>query len=121
MAIEITPDLLQKFQQEVTRRWPDFLQGRPLFFDNINIRKEKEGRVVLACYSRCYYRENLTEREAKERIEVAKQEIAALTAAFPQIQKEIETAGMDFEFHYDYGQGAILVAEERYGKFKSMI
>ena len=117
----IPPDLLRGFEQEVTHRWQDFLSGRPLFFGGLNIRKDKKGRVVVVCYSKWHNRESLTEKEARERIETAKQEVTALSEAFLQLKTEIDVAGVDFEFCYDYGTAAVVVAAERRGVFKSDI
>jgi hypothetical protein len=119
MPADIPPDLLRGFQQEVTHRWPDYLAGRPLRFGGLNIRKEKDGRIIAGCCSKSYFPENITEKEARDRIDVAKEEISALTDAFPELKAEIDLAGVDYEFCYDYGTAAVLVAEERGGVFRS--
>jgi len=116
----IPPDLVRSSRQEVEHRWPDFVAGLPLFFGDLNIRKSKDGRIVAGCYSSYSRRENLTEAEARERISVAREEVAALAAAFPELKKEFDR-GVDFEFCYDYGTAAVVVAEERSGIFKSAI
>jgi hypothetical protein len=121
MPSPIPSDLLAGFQQEVSNRWQEFVTGRPLFFGGINLRKDKNGRIVVVCYSECYYQENLTEKEARERIDLAKQEVAALADAFPQLRAEIETSRVDYEFCYDYKTAAVVVAEEREGVFKTTI
>ncbi len=105
----------------MTHRWSDFVAGRSLVFGDLTIRKDEEGKVVVVCYSKWYYRESLTEKEARERIDTAKQEFAALSEAFPQFKNVVGVAGVDFEFCYDYGTAAVLVAEERGGVFKSYI
>ncbi len=102
-------------------RWPDFMRGLPLFFGGINVRKGKNGKIIVVCYSKWHVRESLTEKEAKERIEVAKDEIAALSDAFPQLKSEVDRLGVEFEFCYDYGTAAVVVAEERNGVFTSSI
>jgi hypothetical protein len=121
MSETIPSDLRREFEQEVTHRWQDFMSGHPLRFGPINLRKDKRGRVVVGCYSDCYYQENLTEKEARERIDLAKKEVASLADAFPQLKDEIDRSGVDYEFCYDYGTAAVLVAEERSGVFKSTI
>ncbi len=121
MPSPIPSDLLAGFQQEVRNRWQDFMNSRPLFFGGINLRKDKNGRIVVACYSECYYQENVTEKEARERIDLAKQEVAALADTFPQLRAEIEASGVDYEFCYDYKTAAVVVAAERGGVFKTTI
>jgi len=118
---DIPQDLLRGFEQEVTHRWSDFMSGLPLYCGGLNIRKDMKGRVVVVCYSKWHNRESLTEKEAIERIEIAKQEVAALSEAFPELETVIEDAGVDFEFCYDYGTAAVVVAAERHGVFKSDI
>jgi len=121
MPDTIPSDLLPGFQQEITHRWHDFISGRPLFFGGLNIRKDKKGRVVVVCYSACYFQENLTTKEARERIDLAKQEVASLADRFPQLKDEIDHSGVDYEFCYDYQTATVVVAEERSGVFKSTI
>jgi hypothetical protein len=97
------------------------LNGHALRLGGLVLRKEKTGRVIVGCYSRWTSHENLSDAEAKERIGVAKMELSALADAFPQLKREIDNVGVEYEFCLDTGKAAVLVAAERDGLFSSTI
>src|SRR4051812_2096545 len=115
MPAPIPSDLLREFRREISTRWPDFLGGRALQFHNLTLRKEKTGRIVVGCFSEKYFSENLSEVEARDRIATAKDEVQLLIEAFPEIRDELSRAKVDFEFCYDGGKSAHLVAKESDG------
>jgi hypothetical protein len=121
MNYKIPKDQFNSFNQEISHRWDDFIKGLPLFFGELSVRKNKKGRTVITCNSKCYFQQNLTNQEAKDRIELAKQELSTLIDTFPKLKDEIDISKVDFEFCYDYGTAAVVVAKETEGVFTSTI
>lgn len=119
----IPADLLQEIEREISICWSDFLANKRKVFKLgfLSLRQKDESTFLVSCFSNCYFFENVTEQEARDRIDTAKVEFHAITEAFPCIQEVIGGASVIFEFCYDNDTAAILVAEEENGVFKSFL
>jgi hypothetical protein len=70
-----------------------------------------EGHLVVASYSDFIHSENSSLREAIEKIERSKAVLATLSAESPQFSAVSTSSPHKYEFCYDYGKGAVKLAE----------
>ncbi len=78
----------------------------------------QEKRFVVYCYSSCFYIQNITRKEAEERIATAKEELNILMQLFTELHDQAQGMNLTFEFLYDDGRDAVLVAKEDHGRFE---
>lgn len=76
-----------------------------------------EHRFIIYCYSSCYYAENITQKEAEERIATAKEELATLVRLFPELRDQMHGLDLAFYFCYKTGKAGVLAAKEEHGQF----
>ena len=81
-------------------------------------RDTRDHRFIVFCYSSSYYAENITRKEAEERIATAKEELNTLLRLFPELHDEMQGLDTAFHFCYDTGKGGVLVAKEEHGQFQ---
>ena len=81
-------------------------------------RDTREHQFVVHCYSSCYYAENITRKEAEERIATAKEELKTLSQLFPELRDQMQGLDLAFHFCYDTGKGGVLAAKEEHGHFQ---
>ena len=80
-------------------------------------RSIRENRFSIYCYSSCYYAENITQKEAEERIATAKEELNTLMRLFPELRDQMRGLNLAFYFCYDAGNAGVLAAKEEHGQF----
>ncbi len=115
MSNSLPTDLHSDFRKQIDLHWNDFLAGHSLPIGSLTFRIESD-HLVIQCYSEKYFLENISNGEAKDRIDTAKEELRILSEAFPEFKK-FDLTSVDYEFCFDTGKGAVLVACERGGEF----
>ncbi len=114
MSDSLPPDLRGDFRRQIDLHWENFLAGRSLPLGNLTFRKEAD-RVIVQCFSDKYFIENVSSEEGHERINTAKEELRILSDEFPELQIDLDS--VDYEFCFDTGKSAVLIASEQSGVF----
>ena len=118
----MAPELPAETEAELRR---EFLLGIDALRDGrampigglVLFRATREHRFIIHCYSSCYYGENVTQKEAEERIATAKEELSTLTRVFPELSDQMRGLDLAFYFCHDEDKASMLVAKEEHGQF----
>lgn len=95
-------------------------EGRSFAFEGVVFfvdRAAPSKRLNIDSYSNFIHLDNVTQDEAKEKIERSKKVGLHLAESFPAFSEIWATLPHKYGFCYDYGTGAVLVASEIDGDF----
>lgn len=107
--MNITDEMTQRRQLGIEL----FVDGKePLVYEGVVFYQHK-GHLIVASYSAFIHSENSSLSEAVEKIERSKAVMTALTASSPEVREVAASLPHKYEFCYDYGMGAVKLAEQR--------
>ena len=119
MSSPLSPDTEAELRQEFSRGIDSLRAGKTMPIGGLVLYRDiRERRFIFHCYSSCYYAENITRKEAEERISTAKEELATLVRLFPELHEQMLGLELAFHFCYDTGTGGVLAAKEEHGRFQ---
>ena len=96
-----------------------FLGGHSLGYHNVTFcwdNQQPQPELLVLSYSDCIHLENVRHEEAKEKIQRSKLIAEDLAERSPAFKSSWENTRIRFQFCFDYGKGAILLAEEFAGQ-----
>lgn len=97
------------------------IDGKTFAFEDVVFfidRASEPPTLQVNSYSACIHLENVNEQEAKEKIERSKKVGDHLSASYPAFSEIWNSMRKRFEFCYEYGTGAVLIASEEEGAFR---
>jgi len=98
----------------------ELVAGGSLAYHNVVFcwdKPKNPAELVVLSYSDCIHQENIKRDEAGEKIARSKLVAEDLAEKSPAFKSVWQKATKHFQFCFDYGAGAILLAEESDGQF----
>lgn len=95
------------------------LKGDPLIYHQVVFQKSFAGSpLVIASFSACIQCENATAEEARQMIDRSKLVFEALKELSPEVASLAEASIHRYEFCFDTGKGAFVLATLEHGQVK---